>query len=207
MFNDYTLSILFALVTAVMWGLGPVLFKKSYEKVSAYFSYSFDGVFGGTLLMIPFALILGVEWSKIFLATIFTLPYSVTYLMYLKAFEFKGSKAGVVSVILQTYPIFTIFATVILGHDALKLGHYVSILVIISATVMLAATEEQTSFTDIIKNGKTRWFKFSLITAILIGLGDIILDKGIELYSSGTSIMAIYITQIIVILALAFMKE
>jgi drug/metabolite transporter (DMT)-like permease len=201
------IAIIFALLTAIMWGLGPVLFKKAYSKVSSYFSYSFDGLTGGTLLMVPFAVMGGVEWSKLGQAIVFTLPYSITYLMYLRAFDFKESKTGVVSAVLQTYPVFTLLGAYALHIDRLNPNQYLTIMIIIFATTILALSEEGAQIKDIFKNTKQKWFLFSFLTSILMGLGDIVLDKGIDYYNPFTSIIAIYITQLFIIMFLLLLRS
>ena len=48
---DLRLAVFYSLVTALLWGVGPVLYKKFYERFSSYFGYLVDALFGSTLIL------------------------------------------------------------------------------------------------------------------------------------------------------------
>ncbi len=195
------LAVFYSLLTALLWGVGPVLYKKFYERFSSYFGYLVDAAFGSTLVLLPYALIGRPDYAQLPAAMLMTGLYSVSYLMFLIAFEF--GKASLVSVITQTYPIYTIVLALSVGGERLlpfQLGLVISILL---ASILVSAVEEGLTSKAMIRNLRKPWFVFALLTSLVIGVGDYLLNESVEAHNVYTATLAIYLSQLVVCLALS----
>lgn len=96
-------AVLSALSQATLW----VSLKKSYEKLTPSVAFFFDMLFG-LLIWLPFAVLLGVDFSHIPQLFLFAFISGILS----EAFVFFVMSKGEVSytnTIFSTYPIFTIF--------------------------------------------------------------------------------------------------
>ena len=203
---DQKLAILFALLNAILWGIAPVLFKKSYIKLSPIISYIIDGLLGGTIIMLPYVIITNrVDFSNLFSSILLTLVYSLTYIMFLYAFNF--GKAGIVSVIIEINPVFTLIFGQLFFQQYLEGFKILIIIGILILSLNLGAITEQVEFTNFKSYLTKKWFLFSILTAVLIGIGDNLLNKSVDLFNNYTTTLAIYLSQIFIILFLFLIKR
>ena len=109
------MGIVFAVLAAVSQSILWVALKKSYENLAPSIAFFFDMIMG-LLVWIPFALVVGVDFSR--MGEI--LVYAVVSGILSEAFVFYVFSKGEVSytsTIFSTYPLFTIFFSVLLNHE------------------------------------------------------------------------------------------
>lgn len=202
---DYQVSILFALLNALLWGMAPVLFKKSYSKISPFISYLIDGLIGGTVVMLPYAIFSGfVDYANLPNAILLTVLYSLTYIMFL--FAFSLGKVGIVSVIIEINPVFTLILGQLFFQQYLPIHKIFIILFILILSINLGAITEKAKLNEFRKYLTKKWFLFSILTAFLIGFGDNLLNKSVDLYNNYTTTLAIYLSQLFVIGAIVIFR-
>lgn len=200
------ISILLALINALLWGVAPVLFKKSYAKLPPTVSYVFDGLIGGTLIMLPYALLSNkIDYQFLPHSIFLTMLYSLTYLMFL--FAFSLGKVGIVAVIIELNPVFTLLFGLLFFNQYLTPQQIGLILLILVFSIKLCAITEKANILQFKKYLSKTWFLFSILTAILIGFGDNLLNKSADLYNNYTTTLAIYFSQLIIILAFVVFKN
>lgn len=199
-------SVLLALLNALLWGIAPVLFKKSYAKLPPMVSYVLDGLIGGTLIMLPYALFsnkvnYGYLPHSIFLTTL----YSLTYLMFL--FAFSLGKVGIVSILIEINPVFTLLFGLLFFNEVLTAPQILIILLILLLSIKLGAITEKAKIMQFKKYLTKPWFLFSVLTAVLIGIGDNLLNKSADLYNNYTTTLAIYLSQLIIIVLFIIFRK
>lgn len=199
------LAIALSLVAAVLWGFGPVLYKRFYERYSAGFGYLIDALCGSTLVLLPFALSGEPDLARLPDAMWLTAPYSAAYLMFLIAFEL--GRVSAVCVIVQTYPIYTVVLALSLGNEQMRPLKVGLVAVIVLASVLMSALDKGFSPQRVWKSMRERWFVVALMTSLLTGVGDFYLNASVERHNVHTTTLAIYLTQLIGCLVLTFLRR
>lgn len=197
--------IFLALIAAVLWGAGPVLYKRFYERYTAGFGYLLDALCGSTVVMLPFALSGEPDFARVVDAMWLTAPYSVAYLMFLYAFEL--GRVSAVSVIVQTYPIYTVFLALSLGNEQMRPLKVGLVVAIVLASVLMSALDNDFSPGRLWKSLRERWFVVALLTALLSGVGDFYLNASVERHNVHTTTLAIYLTQLIGCVVLTLLRR
>ncbi len=185
-------AIALSLLTAFLWGLAPVFYKQFYKRCSSYMSYIIDACFGSLLILLPFALLGSPEYSRLGSAILLTAPYSLSYLFFLMAFEY--GKVSLVSVVTQTYPIFTLGLAITLGSESLAVTDIGLILLLVFSTMFigLLVKEQKEQQAD-----AYTWFILSLLAAFFLGFGNFFLDESVSSYNLYTTTLAIFLSQLL----------
>lgn len=161
------LWLLFALGTALFWGVGQVLSKKGFENISPLWSNIFSS-FIGIFVWIPSALI-GSHFhiqQPSFLLLIFIFLTGVCYLSYYYAIS-KGNLA-LTGTLFETYPIFTILLSVTLLHEHITFLQIHGILITIIGSLLLVWPSKN----DVKTIRNYIWVFWGLAGALLEGIGD-----------------------------------
>lgn len=166
------MGILFAVLAALSQSILWVALKKSYENLAPSIAFFFDMIMG-LFVWIPFALIIGVDFSR--MGEI--LMYAVVSGILSEAFVFYVFSKGEVSytsTIFSTYPLFTIFFSVLLNHESLLSIQWGLVGFVILGT-LLVSMPEKINRKEFAKKSFLIW---PLLGALAVGISDT-LSKGI----------------------------
>lgn len=174
-----------------------ILLKKSYKELNPSVAFFFDAIFG-LLIWIPIGFIFGGKLNEIPQCLI----YAVISAILSEALVFYALSKGdlsVATVLISTYPIYTLLFSYIINNEVLSLLQISFILVTIIGTI-LACIEKDFK----LKNIKNFTTIIPIITAIAIGISDTLTKKVINETSSFSFLIAIAIVQLPV--ALIYLK-
>lgn len=191
------MGIVIAIASAVFMTAMQILLKKSYKELNPSVAFFFDAIFG-LLIWIPIGFIFGGNLNDV----IRCLPYAIISAILSEALVFYALSKGdlsVASVLISTYPIYTLILSFIINKEILTSLQIVFILVTILGTI-LACIEKEFK----LKNIKNLTTLVPIITAIAIGLSDTLTKSIINQTSSFSFLIAIAIVQLPV--ALIYLK-
>lgn len=161
-------AILAALTQSILW----VALKKSYENLAPSIAFFFDMIMG-LLVWIPFSLFVGVDFSRmgeIFIYAIISGILSEAFVFYV----FSKGEVSYTSTIFSTYPLFTIFFSVLLNHERLSPEQWALVGVVIFGTLVVSIPEKF-SKSELAKKSFLVW---PMLGALAVGISDT-LSKGI----------------------------
>jgi len=191
------MGIVIAILSAVFMTAMQILLKKSYKELNPSVAFFFDAIFG-LLIWIPIGFVFGGNINDV----ISCLPYAIISAILSEALVFYALSKGdlsVASVLISTYPIYTLILSFIINKEVLTPLQIVFILVTILGTI-LACVEKEFKW----KNIKNLTTLIPIITAIAIGLSDTLTKSIINQTSSFSFLIAIAIVQLPV--ALIYLK-
>lgn len=191
------MGIVIAIASAVFMTAMQILLKKSYKELNPSVAFFFDAIFG-LLIWIPIGFIFGGNLNDV----ISCLPYAIISAILSEALVFYALSKGdlsVASVLISTYPIYTLILSFIINKEILTPLQTVFILVTILGTI-LACVEKEFKW----KNIKNLTTLIPIITAVAIGLSDTLTKSIINQTSSFSFLIAIAIVQLPV--ALIYLK-
>ena len=191
------MGIVIAIASAVFMTAMQILLKKSYKELNPSVAFFFDAIFG-LLIWIPIGFIFGGNLNDV----ISCLPYAIISAILSEALVFYALSKGdlsVASVLISTYPIYTLILSFIINKEILTPLQVVFILVTILGTI-LACVEKEFKW----KNIKNLTTLIPIITAVAIGLSDTLTKSIINQTSSFSFLIAIAIIQLPV--ALIYLK-
>ena len=108
------MGIIFGLLAALSQAISYTFLKKSYEELPPSVAFLFDACFG-LLIWVPFALIIGFNFSHLPLVAIFALISALLS----EAFVFYVLSKGEISItgtIFASYPVYTILFSLFINH-------------------------------------------------------------------------------------------
>ena len=130
------MGIILAVISAFIFAFSYTALKKSYENLAPSVSFSMDVLFG-LLIWIPTTLIIGVEFSKLNIVSIYALLSAILA----EAFYFYVLSKGELSItgtILATYPLYTIFFSLFINHEHLLPLQWLFIAAIILGIILVS---------------------------------------------------------------------
>ncbi len=192
------MGILFGLVSALLFAIGFISLKKSFEEFPPSVAFFFDMLFG-LVLWVPFSLILGFDFqdiSKVFWYAVLSGILSEAFVFYVLS---KG-EISITGTIFASYPIYTIlFAVLLLGERLLPL-HWAFVLVTIFGTA-LASLPKTISKSEFKKKTYILW---AIAGATAVGLSDTISKGVIDQTSAAAFLFTLAFVQIPI--SLAYLK-
>lgn len=191
------MGIVIAILSAVFMTAMQILLKKSYKELNPSVAFFFDAIFG-LLIWIPIGFVFGGNLNDV----ISCLPYAIISAILSEALVFYALSKGdlsVASVLISTYPIYTLILSFIINKEILTPLQIVFILVTILGSI-LACVEKEFKW----KNIKNLTTLIPIITAVAIGLSDTLTKSIINQTSSFSFLIAIAIVQLPV--ALIYLK-
>lgn len=183
------LGILIAIMSAVFMAGMQIFLKKSYKKLDPSVAFLFDMLFG-LIIWIPTGFLFGATWNGIASC----LLYAVISAILSEALVFYALSKGnlsVATVLISTYPIYTLLFSLLINKENLLPLQIVFILITIIGTVLTAFDEDFK-----IKNFKKVSMLIPFMTAIAIGLSDTLTKGIIDVTSSFDFLVAIALVQI-----------
>lgn len=183
------IGIIIAILSAIFMAGMQIMLKKSYKELDPSVAYLFDMLFG-LIIWIPIGFIFGATIKGI----LDCLLYAVISAILSEALVFYALSKGnlsVSSVLIATYPVYTLLFSLLINNESLLPLQFILILITIIGTILTAFDSEFK-----IKNMKKLSILIPFITAIAIGLSDTLTKGIINKTSSFDFIVAIAIVQI-----------
>lgn len=195
------LGILIAILSAIFMTGMQILLKKSYKELDPSVAYLFDAIFG-VLIWIPVGFIFGARMNEI----IQCLGYAIISAILSEVLVFYALSKGdlsVATVMISTYPIYTLLFSYLINNEILTPLQMVFVLLTIIGTIVTCFEKDFK-----IKNLKNITLLIPIVSAIAIGISDTLTKKVINQTSSFSFLVAIAIVQIpIAIIYLKIAKQ
>ena len=192
------MGIIFGLLAALAQAIGFTLLKKSYEELPPSVAFLFDACFG-LLIWIPFALVMGFNFSHIPLVLLFALISALLS----EAFVFYVLSKGEISItgtIFSSYPIYTILFSLFINHEKLLPWHWFFVGLTILGTIVVSWPEKITK-QELKKKMIILW---GVAGAMAVGLSDSLSKNVIDKTSAEAFLFALAFAQVPV--ALVYLK-
>jgi len=185
-------------LAALAQAIGFTLLKKSYEELPPSVAFLFDACFG-LLIWIPFALVMGFNFSHIPLVLLFALISALLS----EAFVFYVLSKGEISItgtIFSSYPIYTILFSLFINHEKLLPWHWFFVGLTILGTIVVSWPEKITK-QELKKKMIILW---GVAGAMAVGLSDSLSKNVIDKTSAEAFLFALAFAQVPV--ALVYLK-
>lgn len=182
-------GIIIAILSAVFMTGMQIMLKKSYKELDPSVAFLFDMLFG-LFIWIPIGFIFGASFQGI----IDCLLYAVISAVLSEALVFYALSKGnlsVSTVLISTYPIYTLLFSLLINNEKLLPVQIILILITIIGTILTAFDSEFK-----VKNMKNLSILIPFVTAIAIGISDTLTKGIINSTSSFDFIVAIALVQV-----------
>lgn len=192
------MGILFAILAALSQSILWVALKKSYENLAPSIAFFFDMVVG-IFVWVPFALIVGVDFSRmgeILIYAVISGILSEAFVFYV----FSKGEVSYTSTIFSTYPLFTILFSVLLNHERLLPIQWALVGLVILGT-LIVSIPEKINKAELAKKSFIIW---PLFGALAVGISDTLSKGIIDKTSAESFLFGLAIAQIPV--ALGYLK-
>jgi drug/metabolite transporter (DMT)-like permease len=166
------MGIIFAVMAALSQSILWVALKKSYENLAPSVAFFFDMILG-LLVWVPFSLMVGVDFLRMGEVLVYALISGVLSEAFV-FYVFSKGEVSYTSTIFSTYPLFTIFFSVLLNHERLSPVQWILVGVVIAGT-LIVSIPEKISKSELAKKSFLIW---PLLGALAVGISDT-LSKGI----------------------------
>ena len=183
------LGIIIAIASALFMAGMQILLKKSYKEVDPSVAFLFDMLFG-LIIWIPVGFIFGANFNDI----VKCIPYAVISAILSEALVFYALSKGnlsVATVLMATYPIYTLLFSTILNGETLGLVSLLLVALTIIGTILTAIDSDFK-----LKNMKELTVLIPFLTAVCIGLSDTLTKGVIDKTSSFSFLVAIAMVQL-----------
>lgn len=194
------IGIIIALLSALFMAGMQILLKKSYKELDPSVAYLFDMLFG-LIIWIPVGFIFGATLEGI----VNCLLYAIISAILSEALIFYALSKGnlsVSTVLIATYPIYTLLFSFLINNERLTLIQILLVLITIIGTILTAF---DSNFK--IKNLKNLSIIIPFLTAIAIGISDTLTKGIIDETSAFNFLVAIAIVQIPVAIIYLFLAK
>ena len=191
------IGIIIAIISAMFMAAMQILLKKSYKELDPSVAFFFDAIFG-VLIWIPVGFIFGATIEGVLNCLI----YAIISAVLSEALVFYALSKGdlsVSTVMIATYPIYTLLFSRYINKEILSGEQLVFIILTILGTILTCFDKNFK-----MKNLKNLTMLIPVIAAVSIGLSDTLTKKIINETSSFSFLVAIAIVQIPV--ALIYLK-
>lgn len=192
------MGIIFGLLAALSQAISYTLLKKSYQELAPSVAFLFDACFG-LLIWIPFALIVGFNFSHLPLVILFALISALLS----EAFVFYVLSKGEISItgtIFSSYPIYTILFSLFINQEKLLPWHWFFVALTILGTIIVSFPEKITK-QELRKKTIILW---GLAGAMAVGLSDSLSKNVIDQTSAEAFLFTLAFAQMPV--ALIYLK-
>jgi len=183
-------GIVAAIYASIFLALSQASLKKSFRELEPSVAFFFDAMFG-LFLWIPLALYFGVNFNN--LPQVMT--YAIISAILSEAFVFYALSKGQLSltaILVGSYPIYTIFFSYLINHEALTWVQGIFIAITILGT-LVSYIPSKLSASELKKSGAILW---PLLAAVAIGLSDTLSKKIIDQTGDYTFLLALALVQL-----------
>lgn len=184
------MGILFGILAALGQALSYVAIKRSFKDLNPSIAFFFDACFG-LLLWIPFALIIGVDFSQLPAVGWIALLSALLS----EAFVFYALSKGHLSIsgtLFATYPVFTIFFSVLINNERLLALHWFFVFITILG-ILIVSLPKKLQKNELKEKLYIMW---PLVAAMAVGLSDTLSKGIIDRTSAQTFLFALAFAQL-----------
>ncbi len=164
----------FALLSAILWGVGQVVVKKG----NATFTPFGDNVFATLIqlfIIAPFiAIVLGVDWGMALATYPYALAVAVLYMSYY--YVIVQGQISLTATVLSAYPLVTVILSYIFLNERLTSLQLWAGLLILIGTVILAFPQEKISKKAVLHS--RRWLLWGIFGAFVVGIVQLLTKIG-----------------------------
>jgi uncharacterized membrane protein len=157
--------LVYTLIAAVCFGVGQIFVKKGLQDISPLFN-SVLGAVVAAVIMIPFGLIMGVNFHLVPLA--FTYSLLITSLLMVYYYVAGKGQISLTGTIIAMYPLITVILSFIFLHENPTMTQKVAIFLTLAGAVFIAIPEKLSQ----IKTHIGGWFWWAIFCAIAAGTAD-----------------------------------
>ena len=191
-------GILYGLLSSVLFALGYISLKKSYEEFPPSVAFLLEAVFG-IIIWIPFSIFIGINFSNILNVLIWAIISAVLSEAYFFFVLSKG-EISITGTLLASYPIYTVLFSRFINNEILLPLQIVAISLTFIGTIIVS-TSKDFKFSDFSKKSYVLW---ALSGAIAVGLSDSLSKRAINTISMQDFLFSLAIVQLPV--ALIYLK-
>lgn len=192
------MGIIFGLLAALSQAISYTVLKKSYEELPPSVAFLFDACFG-LLIWVPFALIIGFNFTHLPLVILFALISALLS----EAFVFYVLSKGEISItgtIFSSYPVYTILFSLFINQEKLLPWHWFFVCLTILGTIIVSFPEKINKH-ELKKKAIILW---GVAGAMAVGLSDSLSKNVIDKTSAEAFLFALAFAQLPV--ALVYLK-
>lgn len=183
------IGIFIAITSAIFMTGVQILLKKSYKELNTSTAFLFDAIFG-ILIWIPLGFCFGAKLSEIPSCLIYAIISAVLSEL-LVFYALSKGNLSVASVMVSTYPIYTLLFSVLVNHEMLSIFQIIFVLLTIIGTIITCFDKDFK-----LKNIKNKETLIPVLTAVAIGISDTLTKKIINETSSFSFLVAIAVVQL-----------
>lgn len=190
---------IYALATACFWGIGQIFLKKGFVYLGPFWNNAL-ATLCAFLLFIPFALLNGINLSKISPFTyliIFIIPFG--YKIYYYALD--KEKVALSGTIIATYPLITLLLSYIFLGERINPYQKIAISLVILGTVFIAFPAQKQSLIQILKS--KFWLYWAFAHVITAGSADFLSKLAINSIGAFNYLFLFPLFDILAMLSLA----
>lgn len=191
------LGIFIAILSAIFMAGMQILLKKSYKELDPSIAYFFDALFG-VIIWVPVGFLFGAKLEEIGICLVYAI-ISAIFSEVLVFYALSKGDLSVSTVMIATYPIYTLIFSYLINNEILTPLQIIFILLTIFGTIVTCFDKDFK-----IKNLKNVVLLIPILTAVAIGVSDTLTKKVINETSSFSFLVAIAIVQVPI--ALIYLK-
>lgn len=183
------LGIIIAIISAIFMAGMQILLKKSYKELDPSVAYFFDALFG-VVIWIPVGFIFGATIDGILTCLIYAIISAILSEV-LVFYALSKGDLSVSTVMISTYPIYTLLFSYFINHEVLTIEQLIFIILTILGTILTCFDKDFK-----LKKLKNLTMLIPILSAIAIGISDSLTKKVINKTSSFSFLVAIAIVQV-----------
>jgi transporter family protein len=157
--------LVYTLIAAVCLGVGQIFVKKGLHDISPLFNNVLGSIVS-VIIMIPFALLMGINSHLVPLAFVYSLL--IVSLLAIYYYVVGKGQISLTGTIISTYPLITVVLSFIFLHENPTISQKAAILLTIVGTVLIAMPEKLSQW----KIHISGWFGWAIVCAAAAGTAD-----------------------------------
>lgn len=183
---------LFLAIVTLSWGIGNVLVKKGFQKLSPWQTYALDAIFIAFPLWIGYGLlnagnIKPVTPMAILSAVFVSIIYALFY------YTINLGQIGLTSPIIATYPVFTLALAFLFLGERLNFMAAIGIFLALIGVILISLPSK-------IKFKLENWVYLSLLTSLGYGISGYLGKLAVDDVGNITYLVILAVTQVVVVL-------
>lgn len=182
----------FLIIIALFWGIGNVLVKKGFQKLTPWQTYTFDSFVIALPLWIIYGVIKGGDLLTVTPIVIFSVLFSaIVYAVFY--YTISIGEISLTSSIIATYPIFTLILAFLLLEERLSFMAFIGVLLTIIGVILISLPEK-------LKLKLEKWVYLSIIVSIGYGVSAYLGKLALLTVNNATYLMSLAIAQVVAVL-------
>lgn len=183
--------LIFLLIITFSWGIGNVLVKKGFQKLTPWQSYAFDAFLIAFPLWVGYGIITGGNLDKVTIPVIaIALFVSFTYALYY--YTINIGEISLTSSIIATYPAFTLILAYFLLHERLNTIASIGIISTVIGVISISIPTK-------INFRWEKWVILSILVAIGYGISGYLQKLALGKIDNASYLIVLAIAQVIAV--------